>query len=1799
MKEETMDLPSAKRVRAGTAGWLTRAAKAAEDLSAKELKEIDIAVYESAMKTFNERLYKWDEAEQQVELLVEESSLETEIEASATYRDEAVQKSLALVIAWNRAHPAVDEERSAASHSAGASQHTVKLPKLDLPKFNGDVMKFTSFWQQFEVCVDQQEDLPAVTKFNYLVGLLKGDAKNVIEGLPITQENYDEAKKIVKNRFGRNELIIFYHIQALLSLPVTSKTSELVQFHDKLLANVRSLAPLGITSNNFGVILTPIIVSRLSQDIRQEWSRVSEGYEADLDHLMEFLEKEIRRRERCKSLGGLEEPSEKKPANDGWRGFKNKSPGTATALHNGSSSDRQCGFCDKNHASVKCYRYLKLDVRDRFQLVDKCKLCFKCLSKNHFARSCNAQCEGCNGPHHVTLCHKAEVGGGSSSEKVEQKNGVAGVAMTVSNKVNVTNVSLLPTARVRVKGRDGWVSATLLFDSGSDRSYVSRSLVNEVKPKWIRNTDISFSTFGGRSHGSKSRVYAFSLQTVTDIQEVSLELAEVPVICLPLSRPVIDRQFLEEFDHLELAYDFDGHAIRGDLDIDILVGQDLFWSLMLGKVFREEKSGIVAQESVFGWVLSGVSGLQKHSGVSLLNLCDIPDNVVKTFWDLESIGVKEEGVEVDSVFQEFRDNLKYNEESGRYQAGLTWKKEHPVLTDNKKVAFSSFLRLEKRLEKTPDLKIGYDEALKEMEHNHFTEEVVGEDVEGTNNVVFYLPHFPHVRESSVSTRIRPVFNASCKGPNGVSLNDCLESGPNLNPGVVDIVVRFRRWRYAVTADIRKAFLQVELKEEDQDVHRFFWRSESGRIRIMKFVRVTFGIKCSPFMLSGTILHHLSLCPPSFVVKELSENLYVDDFLSGADSEIEVQCLYEEANRVMKKAGMELAKWTSNESSILGDGSDSSVLTSQYVKVLGISWDPDKDQFTFVATALPDQIKCTKRVVLSLIARVFDPMGFILPFTMGARFLFQDVWRLGIDWDEKLPESLESVFNKWLSSLSFLERVVIPRRYFDVNWAECVHNIELHAFGDASLKGYGAVVYLRCQLSSGEIWSVLCRSCARVAPLERKTLPRLELLGSLVTAQLLTNVIKSLHLPEDVNYTCWTDSMVALGWISGLPSKWKPWVANRVSAIQALTNPQRWKHVAGMDNPADLLTRGMTAERLVDSEFWWYGPSFLRKPGEEMPSQVVVMPENDDIEAERKAASAELVLVCLEVTSMYQMERWSTWNRAIRVIAWTLRFINRARKRVVVNSTELDVEEYSVAKETFVRILQLQYFGKEIALLKAGKTIPRDSKLLRLAPFIDDKGLLRVKGRLQLSDLAFESKHPLILPKCHGSELLVKFVHFSLSHSGVDAMIAATRRDYEVFGVRQMAKSVKRSCMFCQRCDVRACNEPPAPLPRCRVTMAPVFSVTGIDFAGPVYCLDFPNTKFYFCLMVCGVVRAVHLELVGSLTSEDFVLAFRRFCALKRVPSVIYSDNGSNFIGGKRILSSYLGPLAVEWRFICPRSPWWGGWWERLVRSVKNGIRKTIGKQCLTKVELETCLCEVAASINSRPLTFVGTDVENKVPLTPNHFLSGQGNQSLDSRIVEDPENVGIETLSLRHQEMLQRQEDFWKIWSSEYIRNLPPAFQKFKKEGNLNVGSVVLIKEDGLPRMKWCFGIVEKLHVGKDGIPRAAVLRTSRGLKTRAIQRLYNLEIDGKYDDVGLDVSQSAEGVIARVEVPGTSAVEGAVGVTDDVVDEMRSDLDMSDCEGQNDEDSVVNDDASVEVLNDRSTRIRRMPARLHDYVMY
>ncbi|XP_037775537.1 uncharacterized protein LOC119572501 [Penaeus monodon] len=425
----------------------------------------------------------------------------------------------------------------------------------------------------------------------------------------------------------------------------------------------------------------------------------------------------------------------------------------------------------------------------------------------------------------------------SSSENCSPEVNHVGVALSKCNVLTKTSC-VLQTARVKVYGDSGiCCEATLLFDTGSDRSYVSSNFVKKVKPKWVSSETVSYAAFGG----SKSH------------------------------------------PDFQLADDYKNNS---HLSIDILVGLDAYWGLMDPEIKPYQRNGLVAQRSVFGWVLSGSwmnSTNKPFESTQMLCIGNVTDSDLREFWSLESVGITQKETVTcpftsDPVLQQFCGNVKFD--GGRYEVGLPWKSDDckKNLRNNEGLARKRLEGLERKLDKDPQLKEQYFDVFTGYEDEGIIEEVPSNEIV-SSQPIYYMPHRPVVKESSTSTKIRPVFDASAASYNGVSLNDCLESGPSLNPDLVKVLIRFRRWKVALTADITKAFLQICVQQKDRDVHRFLWKCKDS-IRIMRFVRVPFGNTCSPFLLNATIKYHLQSFPNTEVIEELKENLYVDDWLSG-------------------------------------------------------------------------------------------------------------------------------------------------------------------------------------------------------------------------------------------------------------------------------------------------------------------------------------------------------------------------------------------------------------------------------------------------------------------------------------------------------------------------------------------------------------------------------------------------------------------------------------------------------------------------------------------------------------------------------------------------------------------------------------------------------------------------------------------------------------------------------------------------------------------------------------------------------
>ncbi|XP_013390867.1 uncharacterized protein LOC106159196 [Lingula anatina] len=1211
----------------------------------------------------------------------------------------------------------------------------------------------------------------------------------------------------------------------------------------------------------------------------------------------------------------------------------------------------------------------------------------------------------------------------------------------------------------------------------------------------------------------------------------------VPVISAPLSCPLVPPHF---FNSLEGEVVNVENSPGEKVSIDLLIGLDSYWRFFTGETVKLSQH-LIAQKSIFGWIVSGVVPVSETSFVShshqLFCLSDFSEKAAHSFWDLESVGVaKDESSFSDDHLMKQFENSVVHLASGRYEVSLPWKNEFArgCLLENESQSRKRLNNTSRKLAKTPTLEKQYHGVFSEYLENGFIEQV--EDIPNVSELphpVYYMPHRPVIKEGSASTKIRPVFDASSKGYNGISLNDCLEAGPSLIPNLIEILIRFRRWPVAVCADIIKAFLQIQVKPEDRDVHRFLW-NDMGTVKTMRFTRVPFGNKCSPFLLNATVKHHLSQYPTSHVVDELNQNLYVDDLISGCDDEIEACAFIREADSIMQQASMKFSKWVSNSDTVgellSQEFSDRSV-TEKMLKVLGIQWMPTEDCFYFDGLELSSDAYVTKRVILSYLARLFDPLGLLAPFIVVLKCLFQSLWRLHLDWDEIVPDIIAQQFKCWLQGLHAVRGWRIPRCYTVGHWND-VEVYQLHAFGDASEKAYGACVYLRT-LSKDGIWRTsLVYSKTRVAPLKPITLPRLELLAALLAAKLLSFVRDSLHFSANVPYTCWTDSTIVLSWIKSDPRKWKTFVSNRISEIQSLTDPSQWLHCTGNQNPADLLSRGISGPELCVSETWLHGPVFLREIRPKISSMKTVSESDVNEGVVISEMKSNPVLLKFETPDVvFQFEKWSTFTKTLRIMAWVLRFIGNLKASKEAHCTEdLTLMELQEAKVHLISVVQRENFSEEIACVLEKQSVSKKSPLFKLSPFIDGDGLLRVKGRLQFSHLSYEAKHPIILPKGHFSLLLIRHLHNTLKHAGVNSLLVRLRDEYWITGARRMCKRVKRECITCQRLDTAVSSQPVPPLPSMRVNTAPPFSVSGLDHGGPLFCCDTGSKKFYILLITCAVTRAVHLELVCSLSAEETLNAIRRFVARRGMPSVIISDNARGFVAAKKLVLQYFGSNSPKWQFIVPLAPWWGGWWERLMGSVKSSLKKTIGTRSLTRSELEITLFEIEACINSRPLTFVADDVEDRVSLTPSHFLVGRlltSGPLNDLEEIPDMNNVDLVAMYDHRNQLLNK---FWEKWSSEYIRNLPSCQSSVSGRKGLNIGSVVLVRDQNSPRLLWPLGVVQRVFPGRDGLVRSVEVKTSKGLITRPIQKLHDLEISSgvgleslpvepELDDQGVNIS--------------------------------------------------------------------------------
>ena len=1615
--------------------------------------------------------------------------------------------------------------------TSGPPTTRVNLPKIQLKKFSGNLLDWQNFWETFEHTIHKANYLNKIEKFNYLLSYLEGPAFRAIKGLSITEQNYDSAVKILRDRYGDLQVIINSHMDKLLSVRTVqaSDLKSLRGFYDFVTIHIRSLEGLGYDEDKYGGVLLPLLLKKLPKDLKLRWADKCGQTQWKFSDLISFLEKEIHTREKVEvsehrdnigSTGVSKNP--KKESNNNFKENTQSSSFLAASKNSNNGTFKYiCVYCGERHKSQFCKKYTA--VEERRNLIKKENLCFGCLKKGHLVTKCSWSCPICKGKHHVSICssggkpspnnsanYKAPTKSTTNTNVIIQQTKMNENVSAQTPKTDTTIVTsqvspsstkvLLQTARIPcLSNYNTSYTINALFDKGSHKSYVTEDLASRMKFHKIQKEVRHVNTFGTTECIlKKSQLVEIPIKSKKGV--IHITALTVPVICADISQSCSSQGY-KNLQGLDLS----NANVTGK--IDMLIGCDWYWDLVTGKV-RNAFSGPVAMSSKVGWLISGkLSNENAVTGICIACTCG-DSTEIDLSSSMDCVGVSDTHLEPEAqeFVEEFYKNLKFD--GSNYSAKLPWRTGLLPINNNFWLSRKRLENLVKSL-KSKNLFERYHQVFDDYEEKNYIERVTD-----MTTGRFYLPHHAVLKEERSSTKVRVVFDGSAKSCESLSLNECLYKGPSLMVDLSAALTRFRLKPIVITGDLKEAFLQVEIHQDDRDWLRFLWKNNEGELICYRFRRLPFGLSCSPFVLNAVVMHHL--------LKQSSithESFYVDDLILPVDSVAEGAKKSQDLASHMKTAGFYLHKWATNKKEL----ADNLQVALGESTVLGIKWKHLDDVMMLEVNNLAELLTkevITKRSALSAISQIFDPLGLFSCVTINLRIFFQTLNYAKMDWNAELEEKQRRELFQLITDAQLIGNIPISRLLYK----STPDALQIHIYTDASSKAYGACAYIRYHCELGWRSTLLCTK-ARIMPLKPLTIPRLELTAAVEGARLYKRICEISSQFADCPVTVWSDSVAALRWITGT-KQWPVYIENRVKVIRQMNLTNCYKYVNTKNNPADIISRGAKVKDILNNNFWWQGPKILLSDQTHIPEDNYKSTDN-----ETEVPKFEEVLIT-NTTNLEFLMRFGSWNKLVRVFAYVLRFVNNSKPGTQKLKNTLELKEVKQAQTLLHRLEQQHYFPQEYAyLLKKLKTSPVPTMITQLDLFIDEDKIIKLRTRLHYSSLPSSAKNPVLLSsKGHLVKLLVNNSHRLTLHSGVEQTLANLRLKYWLIKGRRVVKAILRSCVTCKKVVGKSFPLPIQPqLPEFRVQSTLPFLNIGIDYAGPVDVkANLTNRKSstikaYICLFTCATCRGIHLEMVLDLTTNSFIAAFRRFVSRRGLPSKIYSDNGTTFVSSAKSIATVISGKTndnalidiclehgITWDFIVPRASWWGGFYERMVGLVKKCLRKVVGRALITYLEFETTLIQIEGVINTRPLTYISENFIDGEVITPNHLILGRQEHDNHFESVSDSTIVTVQTRR-EHQNTIIRQ--FWNKFQKEYLLSLRERnTQKIMHGTEPQKGDVVLL-QDQLPRSMWRLGLIENLIKGHDGHVRAAELRLpprgQQGTKlTRSIKHLIPLEIN-------------------------------------------------------------------------------------------
>ncbi|XP_055614677.1 uncharacterized protein LOC129761002 [Uranotaenia lowii] len=1384
----------------------------------------------------------------------------------------------------------------------------VQIVARELPVFSGDPEDWPLFYSAFKN-TSQAYGLSDADNTIRLQRCLRGNALEAVRSKLLIPAALPMVIETLRQLYGRPEILVHSLIRKVRDAPAprSDKLESLISF-GLIVQNLKDhleAAQQQAHLNNPTLLFE--LVEKLPDNYKMDWALYKQQYEVvDLRHFAQYMSVLTKAASDVTIPAGIRSSYGSKAIKNKERHFvyahdiseENEGVNSDQKLHmlHTQPEEKGCKICSRmGHKVRDCEEFRKLDVNERWELVNNLFLCRNCLFQ-HGRRPCKLKkvcgVQGCQFKHHSLLHVSGEQAPPSSTSATANYHRLEGRP----SLYRILPITLHSPARS--------IKAYAFLDDGSSITLIENSIADALELdgaagrlclSWTADItrDEPNSKWVSLEVSGESNSRRFPLTNIRTVQKLSL-----PVQTLKF------KQLSSRFPHLAglPVSDYD------DAILQILIGND---NAHLAVALRRSEGKFgepIATRCRLGWVIHGPVTYHPQSVNNFsLHICNCSSQledlhkIVKQSFTFDSIGISNHCDLESAENQRARDILEATTKKvgARFETGLLWKYDNFELPDSYNMALKRNRCLERRMKADPIIGESVARQIMEYQQKGYLIKAKPAELKAADpRRVWYLP-LGFVVNPKKPGKVRIFCDAAAK-VNGISLNTMLLKGPDLLVLLPKILSGFRERKIAVCADIREMFHRVFIRDQDVQAQRILWRSDPDKEPETYFLKAaTFGAASSPcsvqYVKNLNARQHAEEYPDAAI--SIIERHYMDDYLESFDSPEKAIERALEVKLVHAKAGFEIHSWSSNSTEVLeavGEKDPSAVKkidagdSTQTERILGMLWLRKEDAFTYSSNLGHVPEWPTKREVLRVVMSLYDPLGLLSHFTIHGRVLIQDVWRSKKAWDEKVPEELQIRWLQWVSLFNQLNLIRIPRQYFPSRNTAEIGLLQLHVFVDASESAYACAAYLRSEFHD-KVSCVLVTAKSRVAPLKTVSIPRLELQAAVVGSRLMEYVEQtcSLNISRRI---AWTDSQTVLAWINSDVRKYNQYVSCRVGEILEKTNASDWRWVSSKHNVADEATKWGSGPDLSSGSRWWSGPSFLYDVEEKWPTQ---HPKHTDPNTELKIRKPEIITVhhvthgnLLDI----KWERFSQWNRLVHALGYVHRYFNivlcKAKKLTNPNII-FGRDEYLAAERLIFRTVQKETYPEEIEVLvqsspKDDRTLKRNSPLAKLSPFLDEHGIMRMETRISAAAfLSYETRNPIILPRDHRStKLLVLWYHAKSLHQNTDTVINEVRQRFHVPRLRSLLRQVQKECMHCNVYKIKPVVPRMSPLPTARLgAFFRPFSFVGLDYFGPLTVkIGRSTVKRWVALYTCLTIRAIHLEVVHSLTTISCKMAMRRFVA---------------------------------------------------------------------------------------------------------------------------------------------------------------------------------------------------------------------------------------------------------------------------------------------------------------------------------